>query len=202
MYSAILFSVDGDWVTDYPSKTKEEVREQLANQGSKWIFYPIEGIIMDLRRWETISQEHVLEMAPPFRFLSRKAVREISSYLKENQEKVVDRLKPGGIERNRRNRKWWKEQIDVITGDKLQDWWTVVEYPYYGEKIWGIDSPLFPTENTAIVRSLYLSAEYNLTTVVIKVQIPRTKKASDNEMVEGYSASKEEDGEIHKDWSI
>lgn len=48
MYKAILFSPDGDFVTDYRGRlTKQEVMDCLADQGSKWYFYPIVAVIVD-----------------------------------------------------------------------------------------------------------------------------------------------------------
>lgn len=44
-YRAILFSPDGEWVTDYDSPTAEEVWDKVANQGSRWIFYPLVFVI-------------------------------------------------------------------------------------------------------------------------------------------------------------
>lgn len=40
-YQAILFAPDGDFVTDHRSETKEEVIAKIADQGSRWYFYPI-----------------------------------------------------------------------------------------------------------------------------------------------------------------
>lgn len=46
MYRAILFSVDGDWVTDcLPSDSFDGVTSQIADMGSRWIFYPLPMII-------------------------------------------------------------------------------------------------------------------------------------------------------------
>lgn len=48
MYKAILFSIDGGWVTDYGGcKTKDEVWERLADRGSRWFFYPICFVVVD-----------------------------------------------------------------------------------------------------------------------------------------------------------
>lgn len=44
-YKAVLFATDGAWVTDCLGVTIEDVEEQLADIGSRWIFYPIGGII-------------------------------------------------------------------------------------------------------------------------------------------------------------
>jgi len=35
MYKAILFSLDGDFITDFESETREEVIEKLSNKGSR-----------------------------------------------------------------------------------------------------------------------------------------------------------------------
>jgi len=47
MYKAVLFSPDGDWVTDCRGLTKEEVWNQVADLGSRWYFYPYPAIIKD-----------------------------------------------------------------------------------------------------------------------------------------------------------
>lgn len=40
-YMAVLFSPDGDYVTDFHRETKEAVLHELDDMGSRWIFYPI-----------------------------------------------------------------------------------------------------------------------------------------------------------------
>ncbi len=48
MYKAILFSPDGDFVTDFRNReTKQDVWDELANMGSRWIFYPIAFVATD-----------------------------------------------------------------------------------------------------------------------------------------------------------
>lgn len=44
-YKAILFSPDGEWVTDCAGDTIADVCEQVADMGSRWIFYPYPLII-------------------------------------------------------------------------------------------------------------------------------------------------------------
>jgi|WetSurMetagenome_2_1015567.scaffolds.fasta_scaffold03898_5 hypothetical protein len=47
-YQAVLFAPDGEWVTDHHGcETVQEVQERLANQGSRWIFYPYTFVILD-----------------------------------------------------------------------------------------------------------------------------------------------------------
>ena len=45
MYKAVLFSPDGDWVTDFLEQSISKVEENLENVGSKWHFYPIHFVI-------------------------------------------------------------------------------------------------------------------------------------------------------------
>jgi DNA-directed RNA polymerase specialized sigma24 family protein len=58
MYKAILFSISGDdWVTDYRGQeTITEVEELLANQGSRWIFYPWTFVIVDNQFQDTFNK--------------------------------------------------------------------------------------------------------------------------------------------------
>lgn len=79
-YKAVLFAADGDWVTDYKGDTKDEVIEQLANRGSRWFFYPIEGIILDKGGITTASQR-VIDMSPPFQYLTGRAIRTVKREL-------------------------------------------------------------------------------------------------------------------------
>ena len=88
-YKAILFTVDGDWVTDFSGETIDEVENKLADRGSLWYFYPIEGV-MRYTGSLTSPDEKVIKMYPPFDFLSRKTIREISKWLEENQDEVAD----------------------------------------------------------------------------------------------------------------
>jgi hypothetical protein len=44
-YEALLVAPDGDYVTDHERNTPDEVMEAIANQGSKWIFYPYAAIM-------------------------------------------------------------------------------------------------------------------------------------------------------------
>jgi hypothetical protein len=40
-YQAVLFAPDGDYVTDFHDRdTIEEVWEEIADMGSRWIFFP------------------------------------------------------------------------------------------------------------------------------------------------------------------
>jgi len=48
MYKAVLFHPEGDFVTDFTgNKTVQDVWEDLANMGSRWIFYPLAFVCTD-----------------------------------------------------------------------------------------------------------------------------------------------------------
>ena len=93
-YKAILFALDGDWVTDYFGKTKDEVLEKLASRGSRWFFYPLEGIILDKGIATTSKQRVIFMNSLSLRFLSGKSIKSVCKWLKDN-EKDVGGL-PGG----------------------------------------------------------------------------------------------------------
>ena len=44
-YRAILFALDGEYVTDYDSPSIDEVWEKVDNRGSRWSFYPLVFVI-------------------------------------------------------------------------------------------------------------------------------------------------------------
>jgi hypothetical protein len=59
-YKAVLFAPDGDWVTDYAgSASVEEVQELVADQGSRWYFYPFSAVTVDHGALTTASQRLV-----------------------------------------------------------------------------------------------------------------------------------------------
>jgi hypothetical protein len=85
MKKAILFSLDGDYVTDFESKTKEEVIEKLTDRGSRWYFYPIEGIINASRCKDFLRKRVIMEWMPE---LNGKTVKTISKYYKEARNEI------------------------------------------------------------------------------------------------------------------
>jgi len=44
-YQAVLMAPDGDYVTDHRFGTVEEVEEAIADQGSRWFFYPFAVVV-------------------------------------------------------------------------------------------------------------------------------------------------------------
>jgi len=88
-YTGILFSIDGDYVTDFPRNTKEEVIEELANRGSKWFFYPITGII---KNGGNELERRLVDVAFPFEHLKGKQVKTARKFLASLSEEEADQL--------------------------------------------------------------------------------------------------------------
>ena len=86
MYKAILFALDGDWVTDFEEDTVQEVIDQLANRGSRWYFYPLEGVI---RVEGSSDQKRVVDMAPPLGSLKGKSIKTVRRFIEDNFENIM-----------------------------------------------------------------------------------------------------------------
>jgi len=83
-YRAILFALDGDWVTDFPSDTKKEVIDKLANKGSRWYFFPLEAVIVDTLPF---SSRRLVDVAPELECFLGKSVKTIARNLRETLER-------------------------------------------------------------------------------------------------------------------
>ena len=59
-YQAILFAMDGEYVTDFPRNTKQEVWDAVADMGSRWIFYPFIAVATDKTIVDGYDQTSVL----------------------------------------------------------------------------------------------------------------------------------------------
>lgn len=58
-YKAVLMAPDGDYVTDYEADTVGQVEDALADQGSRWIFYPFTVVV----RAGAVTDETIIESA-------------------------------------------------------------------------------------------------------------------------------------------
>lgn len=76
-YKAVLFAPDGDWVTDFKRYTKEEVMEQLADRGSRWLFYPLEAIIYD-RGVATSGRQRIVDAPVPLNKCIGETIKAVS----------------------------------------------------------------------------------------------------------------------------
>jgi len=91
MYKAILFAIDGDYVTDFESKTKVEVENQIANMGSRWFFYPIVAIIT-ANNTNHSSKRLIIENSGIFDLFNGKTVKTFAEWIKNNQDTVISEL--------------------------------------------------------------------------------------------------------------
>jgi len=81
-YKAVLFSVDGDYVTDFPRETIGQVREALADRGSRWYFFPYEGVI----RGDTstiLLRRKLVDVAPELEEFKGCYVKTVARVLRE-----------------------------------------------------------------------------------------------------------------------
>ena len=92
-YMAVLFAPDGDYVTDYhDSESVVVVTERLADQGSKWYFYPFEIVVRDhgrvperVSRVDLMSQR-IVDIWEPLTFFRDKRVSTFRKYLIDHPE--------------------------------------------------------------------------------------------------------------------
>lgn len=83
-YKAILFHPEGDHVTDCrDTNTIQEVWEQVANFGSRWIFYPLVFVATD---------KTVVDTPDGLEFLKGKRIKTVTEILKAYWAKDSERI--------------------------------------------------------------------------------------------------------------
>jgi len=87
-YVGILFAPDGSYVCDFYGETVDEVINQLANRGSRWYFYPFEGVVKAVGG----PSSRLVDIAPPLGHLKGKAVKTVQRYLASIPEKELGQL--------------------------------------------------------------------------------------------------------------
>lgn len=91
-YKAVLFAPDGDWTTDYAeSATIEEVEEKLADQGSRWYFYPFHGVIRDNGSL-TRNTQRLVSAAYPFEDMQGRSIRAFGRMLADTPESTLEAI--------------------------------------------------------------------------------------------------------------
>lgn len=69
-------------MTDYNGcATIEEVQERVANQGSRWYFYPFAAVILDNGRSYTTGSQRIVEADDPISEWRGRAIRTVSRAL-------------------------------------------------------------------------------------------------------------------------
>jgi hypothetical protein len=88
-YKAVLFAADGDWVTDYRNcESVEEVQLKLAEQGSRWYFYPFHAVIRDngglVRR-----TQRIVDAAYPFEEMKGCTIKTFSRMIADTPDEEL-----------------------------------------------------------------------------------------------------------------
>jgi hypothetical protein len=91
MYKAILFAIDGDYITDFHKKTKTEVENSIADMGSRWYFYPIVAIIKD-NNSNVKNNRLIIENSGIFNLFNGKSVKTFIDWIKNNQDIILSEL--------------------------------------------------------------------------------------------------------------
>ena len=96
-YKAILFHPAGDYVTDFPANTKEEVWDMVSNSGSRWIFYPIPFVISNS---DTRYDDAIIVSCPEgMEYMKRKKVKTLVKVLQKEwdtrPQDICDALNDG-----------------------------------------------------------------------------------------------------------
>jgi len=91
MYKAILFHPSGDYVTDFRDReTKQNVWDEIADMGSRWIFYPLCFVGTD---------STVVDTPEGLEFLKGKRIKTVVKFLEqswnERAQEVCDVINDG-----------------------------------------------------------------------------------------------------------
>jgi hypothetical protein len=90
MYKAILFAPNGEWVIDYRGhKTILEVIDEIADQGSRWFFYPIAFVIVD-KGIVTNDRQRIVSASDEFLHLQGRTIRSVVKDLQTNDYSYLD----------------------------------------------------------------------------------------------------------------
>ena len=90
-YQAVLFAPDGIFVTDFRDREdKQEVWEEIAEMGSRWIFYPIPFVATD---------KTIVDAPEGMEYLIGKRIKTAAKFLadcyKDNEHDICDQLNDG-----------------------------------------------------------------------------------------------------------
>jgi len=97
-YEALLVAPDGDFMPDFGEDTIEKVQNDLANMGSKWIFYPYVFIIRTSKTYKpsdltsynienNLKKKKIVDAPEPLEFMKGWTVgRAIKKIVTENSK--------------------------------------------------------------------------------------------------------------------
>lgn len=89
MYAGLLVARDGDWVVDYESDTVEEVQNKLADQGSRWYFYPFHAVIKAQAHIYT-GRGRIIDAAPPFEHMKGKSIKTLVAMISDLSDDEIE----------------------------------------------------------------------------------------------------------------
>ncbi len=93
MYEAILIAADGGMVHDHLRDTVEEVEEALADQGSRWYFYPFHCVVLSKRTgiWlnHDVKRQRLASVAPPFENFKGRTVNSLVEHIQSLTEEEL-----------------------------------------------------------------------------------------------------------------
>lgn len=86
-YKAVLFAPDGSYATDVKDNADiQDVWEEIANFGSRWIFYPIPFVATDKR---------IADAPEGLEFLQGKAIKTVQKFLSREWKKRAEAICEG-----------------------------------------------------------------------------------------------------------
>lgn len=90
-YRALLFHPEGDYVTDFTDRDEiQAVWEEVADMGSRWVFYPIAFVA---------TEKRIADAPEGLEFLKGKSIKTAVNFFKEtwakNAQQICDDLNNG-----------------------------------------------------------------------------------------------------------
>lgn len=86
-YKALLFSPDGDFVTDFRDRSEiQDVWEEVSEMGSRWIFYPLPFVATD---------KTVVDAPEGLEFLKGKRITTVINFLKSEWKNRAEEICEG-----------------------------------------------------------------------------------------------------------
>ena len=93
MYKAALFASDGNWVTDCRRETVQEVRDAVADSGSRWLFYPIAVVIVD-HGSVTTGRQRIVDTPASLAMFKGLSLKTFGDYIGANPDEIKAILEP------------------------------------------------------------------------------------------------------------
>jgi len=91
MYRSLQISADGEaYIFDYEGD-KKQIWSSVADQGSKWFFYPLPFIVKNEYGMD-FQYKRIIEACNGLEFLQGKTIRTAIKWIKENQEYIMGLL--------------------------------------------------------------------------------------------------------------